>query len=89
MFFFPFLVLYIEEILGAGASMWFSPDGNWLAVASFDDTNVEEFSYILYGEAGDIEYQYEREVHLRYPKVCIWCYIYYHNLIYLYMYNII
>lgn len=52
-----------EEVLGSGGALWFSPDGNKIAIASFDDTNVEEFTYILY------EGQYEREVALRYPKV--------------------
>ncbi len=52
-----------EEVLGSGGALWFSPNGNKIAIASFNDTNVEEFTYILY------EDQYEKEVALRYPKV--------------------
>lgn len=50
-------------MLGSGGALWFSPNGNKIAIASFDDTAVEEFTYILY------EDQYEKEVALRYPKV--------------------
>ncbi len=53
-------------MLGTGGALWFSPDGYKLAIASFDDTEVEEFTYVLYGD-GD---QYETEERLRYPKVC-------------------
>lgn len=53
-------------MLGSGGALWFSPNGNKIAIASFDDREVEEFTYILY------EGQYEREVALRYPKVCVW-----------------
>lgn len=51
-------------MLGSGGALWFSPDGNKIAIASFDDNEVEEFTYILY------EDQYETEERLRYPKVC-------------------
>lgn len=50
-------------MLGSGGALWFSPDGNKIAIASFNDTNVEEFTYVLY------EDQYEKEEKLRYPKV--------------------
>lgn len=56
----------VEEVLGSGGALWFSPDGNKIAIARFDDTLVEEFTYILY------EDQYEREVALRYPKVRVY-----------------
>lgn len=60
--------VYEEEVLGSDAAAWFSPDGNYLAYASFDDTNVREYMYEIYGD-GKGEFQYPREVHLRYPKV--------------------
>ncbi|KAG5675085.1 hypothetical protein PVAND_005017 [Polypedilum vanderplanki] len=60
--------VYEEEVLGSDAAAWFSKDGKYLAYAFFDDTNVKDFMYELYGD-GKNEYQYPKEVHLRYPKV--------------------
>jgi dipeptidyl-peptidase-4 len=60
--------VYEEEVLGSDAAAWFSSNGKYLAYASFDDSNVKEFLYELYGD-GKEEYQYPKEVHLRYPKV--------------------
>ncbi|XP_037044389.1 venom dipeptidyl peptidase 4-like isoform X1 [Bradysia coprophila] len=54
--------VYEEEVLGSGGALWFSPNGQKIAIGSFDDTEVEEFTYVLY------EDQYEKEVALRYPK---------------------
>lgn len=60
--------VYEEEVLGSDAAAWFSPDGKYLAYASFNDTEVETFTYEIYGD-GKGEYQYPEEVHLKYPKV--------------------
>lgn len=60
--------VYEEEILATSAAMWFSPDGNQLAYVKFVDTNVEEFTYYMYGEPGEIEDQYPEAIKLRYPK---------------------
>lgn len=60
--------VYEEEVLASGSAMWWSPDGNHLAVGIFNDTEVETFKYFLYGEAEDPEYQYPKEVDLKYPK---------------------
>jgi dipeptidyl-peptidase-4 len=60
--------VYEEEVLGSDAAAWISPDGKYLAYASFDDTNVETFTYEIYGD-GKGEYQYPEEVKLKYPKV--------------------
>lgn len=57
--------VYEEEILGVDYASWFSPDGQHLAYVRFNDTEVQEFMYELYGEG---ELQYPQEVHLRYPK---------------------
>lgn len=57
--------VYEEEVLGSDAASWFSPNGRKLAFIKFDDTNVREAVYNIYGEAD----QYPEEVHLRYPKV--------------------
>ncbi|XP_070499034.1 venom dipeptidyl peptidase 4 [Chironomus tepperi] len=60
--------VYEEEVLGSDAAAWFNEDGNYLAYAYFNDTDVPDFTYELYGE-GDARFQYPEEVHLRYPKV--------------------
>ncbi|KAK4880661.1 hypothetical protein RN001_008807 [Aquatica leii] len=49
-----------------GSTLWFSPNGNRLAFAHFDDTDVSDFHYILYGESYD---QYPSVITLKYPKV--------------------
>lgn len=60
--------VYEEEVLSSGSAMWWSDDGNYLAVGVFNDTNVETFKYFIYGEAEDPLYQYPKEVDLKYPK---------------------
>lgn len=59
--------VYEEEVLGTDAATWFSPNGKKMAFIQFDDTNVREAVYDLYGDS-DTD-QYPKEVHLRYPKV--------------------
>lgn len=56
--------VYEEEVLGTDAASWFSPNGEKLAYARFDDRLVHEAVYDIYGDN-----QYPTEVHLRYPKV--------------------
>ncbi|XP_061402753.1 venom dipeptidyl peptidase 4 [Musca vetustissima] len=60
--------VYEEEVLASGSAMWWSEDGNYLAVGLFNDTEVETFKYSLYGDAGDPTYQYPKEIDLKYPK---------------------
>jgi dipeptidyl-peptidase 4 len=40
-----------------------------MAMASFNDTQVDEFTYYLYGEPGNMDNQYPEDVKIRYPKV--------------------
>nr|XP_019551015.2 venom dipeptidyl peptidase 4 [Aedes albopictus]XP_019551016.2 venom dipeptidyl peptidase 4 [Aedes albopictus]XP_029714807.1 venom dipeptidyl peptidase 4 [Aedes albopictus] len=61
--------VYEEEVFGTDSTLWFSADGSHLAMASFDDTDVKEFSYHMYGDPHDPEFQYPEEYKLRYPKV--------------------
>uniref|UniRef100_A0A182PPN8 Venom dipeptidyl peptidase 4 n=1 Tax=Anopheles epiroticus TaxID=199890 RepID=A0A182PPN8_9DIPT len=61
--------VYEEEVFGTDATLWFSPDGRRLAMASFDDREVKEFTYHLYGAPGDEDKQYPEELRIRYPKV--------------------
>lgn len=61
--------VYEEEVFGTGSALWFSPDGKYLAYVKFDDTNVTEFSYFIYGEPGDLADQYPTMARIKYPKV--------------------
>ncbi|XP_062551679.1 venom dipeptidyl peptidase 4-like [Armigeres subalbatus] len=61
--------VYEEEVFETDTAFWFSNDGSHIAMASFNDTNVKEYSYQMYGEPGDPETQYPVEHRLRYPKV--------------------
>lgn len=60
--------VYEEEVFGTDYALWFSPDSTKMAIVSFDDTNVEEFTYHIYGEPGSLLNQYPEDVTLRYPK---------------------
>lgn len=60
--------VYEEEIMSSSAAIWFSPDGNKLAMVKFVDTNVEEYTYYQYGVPGEIANQYPEAIKLRYPK---------------------
>lgn len=61
--------VYEEEVLGSDAAAWASPDGKNLAYASFDDTDVETFTYELYADYNGNFLQYPKEEKLKYPKV--------------------
>lgn len=43
---------YLEEMFGSPVAFWFSKDSSNLAFVRFDDTNVSEYSWPLYGEPG-------------------------------------
>lgn len=60
--------VYEEEILSSSAALWFSPEGDKLAIVKFVDTSVEEYTYYQYGSPGAIENQYPEAIKLRYPK---------------------
>lgn len=62
-------VFLSEEVLGSGSALWFSPEGNRLAFARFDDTEVDNFTYFKYGEPGTLDSQYPEVIMLKYPKV--------------------
>lgn len=60
---------FTEEVFASGNALWLSNDGLRLAIASFDDTAVDEVMHFQYGDAGSPESQYPELVELRYPKV--------------------
>lgn len=64
-----FLFHVSEEVFNAAEAMWFSPKGTYLAVALFNDTDVESAIYPYYGDSTDIDNQYPELVEFKYPKV--------------------
>lgn len=61
--------LYEEEMFNGAEAMWFSKDGRYLAVASFNDTEVDSTTFPFYGDSTDLNYQYPEVVKFKYPKV--------------------
>ncbi|OXU21775.1 hypothetical protein TSAR_010761 [Trichomalopsis sarcophagae] len=60
--------VYEEEVLGTDRAMWFSPNGEHLAFATMNDTEVVEAVIVKYGRPGDLKNQYTYEEKFRYPK---------------------
>ncbi|KAL4715115.1 hypothetical protein ACJJTC_012162 [Scirpophaga incertulas] len=60
--------VYEEDVLYTGQATWFSPDGRYLAFASFDDTLVNSYSYYYYQEMSDPDDIYTELFELKYPK---------------------
>ncbi|XP_046398463.1 venom dipeptidyl peptidase 4 isoform X2 [Ischnura elegans] len=60
--------VYEEEVLGSNSALWFSPSGESLAFASFDDSDTQIMTIPYYGPPGNLQFQYPRELHIRYPK---------------------
>lgn len=61
--------VYEEEIIGDRFSLWFSPDGKYIAYLSFDETGVQTYSIPYYMNHQKVAPTYPRELELRYPKV--------------------
>ncbi|CAH0404697.1 unnamed protein product [Chilo suppressalis] len=57
--------IYEEEVFNAAEAMWFSSNGTYLAVASFNDTCVESAVYPYYGNSSE---QYPELVEFKYTK---------------------
>lgn len=60
-----------EEVFSDTSAMWFSPNGDKLAYASFNDFHVNIMTIAYYGEPGAIASQYPEALYLRYPKVFV------------------
>jgi dipeptidyl-peptidase-4 len=60
--------VYEEEMFGSGSAIWWSPTGSHFAFVEFDDTEVSEFEYPMYGEPGNRETVYPELINIRYPK---------------------
>lgn len=61
--------VYEEEIIGDRFSLWFSPDGKYVAYLSFDETGVQTYRIPYYMDHQKVAPTYPRELELRYPKV--------------------
>lgn len=61
--------VYEEEIFGDRFTLWFSPDGKYLAFLRFNETGVETFSIQYYMDNKEIAPPYPHELDIRYPKV--------------------
>ena len=61
--------VYEEEIFGDRFTLWYSPDGNYIAFLSFNETGVETFRVPYYMNGKPVAPSYPRELELRYPKV--------------------
>ncbi|KAJ2867368.1 Dpp4p [Coemansia aciculifera] len=59
--------VYEEEVLGSGASSWWSPDGKALAYLRLDDSKVPVFQYELF-HPDNSSVVYPSDIRLHYPK---------------------
>ncbi|XP_058986361.1 venom dipeptidyl peptidase 4-like isoform X2 [Musca domestica] len=60
--------VYEEEVFASNSAVWFSPDGSQLAFIQFDDSPTPVINFPIYGEAGDIRFQYPYNRLVAYPK---------------------
>ncbi|XP_065361054.1 venom dipeptidyl peptidase 4 isoform X2 [Calliphora vicina] len=60
--------VYEEEVFASNSAVWFSPDGKKLAFIQFDDTPTHVINFPIYGEAGDLRFQYPYNRLVAYPK---------------------
>ncbi|KAH7131017.1 dipeptidyl peptidase IV N-terminal region-domain-containing protein [Dactylonectria macrodidyma] len=61
--------VYEEEIFGTRSTLWFSPDAEYVAFLSFNETGVDTFTIPYYMDNQDLAPTYPKELDLRYPKV--------------------
>ncbi|NXU95366.1 DPP4 peptidase, partial [Xiphorhynchus elegans] len=57
--------VYEEEMFGTHSALWWSPNGDFLAYAAFDDTQVPVIEYSFYSEE---TLQYPKTIRIPYPK---------------------
>lgn len=61
--------VYEEEVFGDRFTLWFSPDGKYIAYLAFDETGVKTYRIPYYMDDQKVAPTYPRELALRYPKV--------------------
>ncbi|XP_009082796.1 PREDICTED: dipeptidyl peptidase 4, partial [Acanthisitta chloris] len=57
--------VYEEEMFGTHSALWWSPNGDFVAFAAFDDTEVPVIEYSFYSED---TLQYPKTIRIPYPK---------------------
>lgn len=62
-------ILSLEEILKTDCALKVSSDGKYLLFATFNDTEVKDAVYSIYGKPGELNSQYPSIMKLKYPKV--------------------
>ncbi|XP_014213445.1 venom dipeptidyl peptidase 4 [Copidosoma floridanum] len=60
--------VYEEEVYSTDRALWLSPNGDYLAFGTFNDSYVPEAVVMRYGTPGDLQDQYPSEERFRYPK---------------------
>ncbi|EGX88244.1 extracellular dipeptidyl-peptidase Dpp4 [Cordyceps militaris CM01] len=61
--------VYQEEVLGAASAFWYSPDGQFIAFLSLNETGVGTFTIPYFMDNQKFAPVYPKELELRYPKV--------------------
>ncbi|PWW77994.1 hypothetical protein C7212DRAFT_276799 [Tuber magnatum] len=61
--------VYEEEIIGDRYTLWFSPDGEYIAFLRFDETGVPTYTVPYYMAGQKLAPPYSKELRIRYPKV--------------------
>ncbi|XP_073401838.1 dipeptidyl peptidase 4-like [Dendrobates tinctorius] len=57
--------VYEEEMFSTNNAIWWSPGGQFLTYAEFNDTEVPIIEYTFYGDESE---QYPQTIHIPYPK---------------------
>uniref|UniRef100_T1GFX1 Dipeptidylpeptidase IV N-terminal domain-containing protein n=1 Tax=Megaselia scalaris TaxID=36166 RepID=T1GFX1_MEGSC len=60
--------VYEEEVFNSNVAVWFSPDGNRIAFIQFDDSQTSLINIPIYGESGNMNFQYTKNRPIFYPK---------------------
>lgn len=55
-------------MFSSNKAVWFSPDGKRMAYAKFNDTVTPVMTIPVYGQPGNIQFQYTHAAQIRYPK---------------------
>ena len=66
------LLRITEDILKRDQAIWVSPDGTKIVYATFNDSQVQNVQWKIYGDGRDASVNpYPKEAYMRYPKVSI------------------
>ncbi|XP_030385628.1 venom dipeptidyl peptidase 4-like [Scaptodrosophila lebanonensis] len=60
--------VYEEEVFGSNVATWFNPAGTQIAFIRFDDSPTHVMDIQVYGEAGNLDFQYPWRRAIAYPK---------------------